>query len=558
MKSKLGKCLFCTALLTVIASFVTVAAFSFVLVNAAGEVSASDVKTVTVTREAPDFLLSSMKARNRVSTRFNRFLSSASYNGSYRSELDDNEKKLYDGLYQTFAVERKNYTETVTVNFDPTIPFDVVHSDAANSVLSFDDLGDIEDAILSAAAAFFYDCPEVFWIRSFSYTMSADLMTGIDEKKGYVDCVEFEFSSDAYPNAYSDLSAYDEGLAAAVSSIRQNRKNQSVYETAKAIHDYILMNASYNYSALSGSQYDYGYAYSPAPLFVSRLGGKFVCEGYSKSMKILCNEFGINCALISGTGKTSDASGGPHMWCCLQLGGKWYAVDATWDDGYSNPDGTPCPVYTYFLVGNTTTVKNNKIFAQDHISDGQVMTVPTKYSMVYPSLSESEYNRYIVDANPRITLKTLGASIRLTEPYGIRYGIQIKRDEALNAVKEIPEYGTLLIPSNALGNKELTIDTPSVLKIKAEKIYSQDETQYTYTGVLINIPQSRFDTDIKGRGYLIYVDNDTGEEHIIYSETVERSFNWVARAAYDRYSSIENPDESQKEIIEKLKGFLNN
>ena len=566
MKSKPGKYIFRIAVLTVIASFVTLVSFSFGIANAAGavpssdaeQVSATDGKTVTVTRDAPDFLLSNMTARKRAGTKFRRFLSATRFSGSYRNELNDNEKKLYDGLYQAFVVERKNYTEKVSVSFDPAIPFDVVYSDAANSVLSADDLGEIEDAILSASAAFYYDCPEVFWIRAFSYSMSADLSTGIDQKKGYVDCVEFEFSTAAYPDAYNDISAYDAGLASAVSSIRQTRKNESVYETAKAIHDYIILNASYNYDALRGSEYDYGYAYSAAPLFVSRLGGRFVCEGYSKSMKILCNAFGINCALVSGTGMTSDSSGGPHMWCYLQIGGKWYAVDATWDDGFSNTDGTSSPLYTYFLVGSSTTVRNNRTFAQDHINDGQVMTVPTRFSMVYPPLSEAAYNHYIVDTDPKITLKTLGASIRLTEPYGIRYGIQIKRDDALNSVKSIPEYGTLLIPSETLGSAELTIDTPNVLKIKAEKIYSQDETQLTYTGVLINIPKSRFDTNIKGRGYLIYIDDDTGEEHILYSETVERSFNWVARVAYDHYTSLENPDDSQKEIIEKLKGFLNN
>ena len=245
------------------------------------------------------------------------------------------------------------------------------------------------------------------------------------------------------------------------------------------------------------------------------------------------------------------------MWNYVQIGGKWYAVDNTWDDGYTNQDGTPSLVYNYFLVGSTTYVRNNKMFSQDHINNGQVMSSPTKFDMVFPTLSQSAYERYIVDTNPKITLTTLGASIRVSEPYGIRFGIQIKRDDALRSVHLIPEFGTLIIPTNTLGDNELTINTPNVLKIKATNIFSQDETQYTYTGVLVNIPESKFNTNIQGRGYLIYIDDDTGEEHIIYSETVERSFSWVARAAYDYYSGIADPDDSQIAIIEKLKGFLN-
>ena len=541
-----------------VVSPVKVSASAFITpTDTASHSSTDEVKTVTVTRTAPDLILSNKTGtRKNTGPQFFRFLPSAGYNGSYRSELNDNEKKLYDVFYNALVVQRKNYTETLRVDFSPTIPFDIVYSDPESDELSIDDLADIDDIVLSAAAAFFYDCPDAFWVRSFNYTIDADLTSGKDQGIGYVDWVEIEFVSDAYPGAYNDLSAYDTGLSAAVSSIRQTRKNESVYETVKAIHDYILQNASYDYSALSGSAYTYGYAYTAAPLFTGK--GTFVCEGYSKAMKILCDKFGINCALVSGDGMTSDSSGGPHMWNYVQIGGKWYAVDATWDDGRFYQDGTPAMDYGYFLVGSSTWVKNSKTFSQDHIPNGHVMSSPTRYSMVFPVLNESAYDRYIVDTDPAITLTTLGASIRVSEPYGIRFGIQIKRDEALNSVHFIPEFGTLIIPESTLGNNELTINTPNVRKIKADNIYSQDETQYTYTGVLINIPKSFFSTNIKGRGYLIYIDNETGEEHIIYSATVARSFYGVAQSAYDQYSSIEKPNESEKAILQKLEGFLNN
>ena len=96
--------------------------------------------------------------------------------------------------------------------------------------------------------------------------------------------------------------------------------------------------ASYEYDALSGSTYTYGYAYTATPLFTGK--GKFVCEGYSKAMKILCGKFGINCALVSGDGMTSASSGGPHMWNYVQIGDKWYAVDSTLH--CNQPSGLTC------------------------------------------------------------------------------------------------------------------------------------------------------------------------------------------------------------------------
>lgn len=575
MKNRFGKGVIRAALLAVMAGVAAVTVLSFVMVDAAGDVSPSDivsqsdhtvrsadngsvpsteVKNLTATWDVPDFLLSSMPGRAKKGTGFKKYIASASYNGSYRSELDANEQKIYDGLYQAFVTEKKDYTEVVHIVFDPTIPFLVNYSDPETDTLSNDDLDDVYDTVLCAAAAFFYDCPEAFWVREFSIRVDAALPIG--DEYGYVDWIEIFYNRPAYPNAYGDLSAYQTGLASAVNSIRQSRVNETDFETVKAIHNYIIYNASYNYDALSGSSYTYGYAYSAAPLFVSRLNGRFVCEGYSKAMKILCNEFGINCALVSGMGMTSDTSGGPHMWCYVQLGGKWYAADTTWDDGYYYQDGTPCLKYDYFLVGSGTYVKNGKTFSQNHISDGQVMSDPTKFSLVYPPLSLTMYNHYIVDTDPFVTIRTLGASIRVSDPYGIRYGIQIMCDEGLIRASTVPEFGTLIIPSTTLGNNDLTIDTPNVLKIKADNIYSQDDEQVTYTGVLINIPNSFFKTNIKGRGYLIYIDKDTGEEHIVYSEIAERSFYGVAQSAYDVYSKIQNPTDAQKEVIRKLEEIL--
>lgn len=161
-----------------------------------------------------------------------------------------------------------------------------------------------------------------------------------------------------------------------------------------------------------------------------------------------------------------------------------------------------------------------------------------------------------VDIIPDISLTTLGASVRISDPYGIRYGIQLKKDSAYKST-DIVEYGTLIIASGTLGGSELTLGTKSVRKIKAENVYSEDSSQLTYTGVLINIPNSFFETNVKGRGYLIYKDVE-GIERVLYSETVEKSFYGVAQSAYTAYLNITNPTDEQKNVIKKLEGILKN
>lgn len=102
------------------------------------------------------------------------------------------------------------------------------------------------------------------------------------------------------------------------------------YEKIKAVHDYIIANVTYN---LNGSDLKYS-AYGAG------VQGEAVCEGYSLLMYRLLSELGINVRLIPGT-----ANGGGHMWNLVELYGKYYYVDVTFDDGMIDK-------YTYFLKGS--------------------------------------------------------------------------------------------------------------------------------------------------------------------------------------------------------------
>ena len=155
---------------------------------------------------------------------------------------------------------------------------------------------------------------------------------------------------------------------------------------------------------------------------------------------------------------------------------------------------------------------------------------------------------------PNIDFTILGASIRISDPYGIRFGIQLGKTGDYGKV-EIVEYGTVMMPTEKLGSDELLLSTNNVLKVKGEAIYSETSSALVYTGVLINIPNSFFGTDVSGRGYLIYKDTN-GAQHTIYTDTVSRSFNGVAQAAYESYSQIANPTDAQQAIIDKLRGIL--
>ena len=158
-----------------------------------------------------------------------------------------------------------------------------------------------------------------------------------------------------------------------------------------------------------------------------------------------------------------------------------------------------------------------------------------------------------VNVVPDLSFDTLGASVRLSKPYGIRFGMRVDKNKAFSSVN-IVEYGTLIIGAGNLGNSELTLKTPKALKIKADKFLENTSGHITYTGVLINIPKSFFNTPVVGRGYIKYRGVD-GNVYVVYSTNVEKSFNGVVSSAYENYLRISKPNQTQKEIIKKLKAL---
>ena len=97
---------------------------------------------------------------------------------------------------------------------------------------------------------------------------------------------------------------------------------KSDYEKALWLHDYLTMNA----------RYDYTYSYYSADGVLAR--GTGVCDSYSKAYEMLLNEVGIECERLTGGG---------HAWNAAKLDGVWTQIDPTWDD----PNNSSGPVSGY-------------------------------------------------------------------------------------------------------------------------------------------------------------------------------------------------------------------
>ncbi len=122
------------------------------------------------------------------------------------------------------------------------------------------------------------------------------------------------------------------------------------YEKVKTIHDYLIMNVTYDHDLYDLLYTDpdnlksYNGFYLEGVLF-DQLA---VCEGISKAFTALCNIEGIPCVSVSGY-QTSNPNGAGHAWNKVYIDGNWYIVDVTSDGTIVNSQFEILS-YQYFLI----------------------------------------------------------------------------------------------------------------------------------------------------------------------------------------------------------------
>ena len=220
-------------------------------------------------------------------------------------------------------------------------------------------------SIQHIADAFFLDHPETFWINTISlqtyeYRLSSstygyELKIKIIRKKDDPEHISEVYNCVTYAVGEMDLEA------------------DTRYGFLKKLHDGICEMTVYDWSVT--------HCDDPAGVFYSGLA---VCEGYAEAFKMVCDLNRIPCILVIG-----KSYGELHMWNAVQMDdGKWYMVDATWDD--QDEYGT---FYDFFLCGleSRDVYFDEELFTESH-------TIATSHggernlTIVYPEFSLTAYS----------------------------------------------------------------------------------------------------------------------------------------------------------------------
>ena len=221
------------------------------------------------------------------------------------------------------------------------------------------------DSFQKAVQMIFDQHPEIFWLDVAQNVVLEDgtLTFYPRPAKGYGEANHKGTSpSKIDKDAISKTTAE---LDKAVKGMEGNTR----YEMVKNIHDTIIKGNKYpeNPDKATHNQHQ---------AVGALLEGESVCDGYAKAIKYACDKKGIPCLIVRGYATNNIGESGSHAWNYVQMeDGKWYQIDADWDDPQVLGDRSKNYLsHEFFLKGD---IKNDT-------------RKPAK-GVAYPKLSTSDY-----------------------------------------------------------------------------------------------------------------------------------------------------------------------
>lgn len=205
-----------------------------------------------------------------------------------------------------------------------------------------------------------YANPQLFYV-------TANVGCTFSVKKGMYKLTKIDYTV-SKKTAASMIEKFDEAVDKALECVNDSMTD---VEKALAVHDYIILNNTYDTTYSNYTAYD------------ALVTQKSVCQGYALAYEyIMSNCLGIDCTMI-----TSDSMN--HAWNYIKIDGKWYHVDLTLDD----------PLFT---GTGEKIAKNDAMGRVLHknfmLSDSAIKKTPTPHkgwtTNGLPKASSKKYDKY--------------------------------------------------------------------------------------------------------------------------------------------------------------------
>lgn len=313
-----------------------------------------------------------------------KYYQSNAYSLDYSSKslLNENQLKIYNAV-----MDAPIGTMSVTIDF--------AEGELPRSSFTQQFLSPIMNALCyDSPYHFFHAGYQVgFQVSSSNYVKKVIYNVSLAEVYTSYGVVTTTYTNDTIPQCIEELDTVLDSLTFDTS----NR-----YNFVKDVHDYLCETITY-------PAFDSEYYVADCHDAYGALVNKYaVCQGYAEAFKLICDIYNIPCVYISGV---TDGGGG-HAWNGVQMDdGKWYLIDATWNDQGS------LLFDDFFLCGldSVDTYFGGKKFSVSHVANSNQFIPSLYYASDYYSCDDhftrfdATYNHHLADEYNIIAISALSA-----------------------------------------------------------------------------------------------------------------------------------------------------
>ncbi|MGI6013878.1 MAG: transglutaminase domain-containing protein [Oscillospiraceae bacterium] len=220
------------------------------------------------------------------------------------------------------------------------------------------------------------DNPAVFYVTSFSYryALGADFVELVPE----------------YMFEKTKIRTHQQAIAARVAKLVRPAKSMTPEEKELYIHDFICNNVRYD-------KLQKPYSHEIIGPLTHGIG---VCEGIAKTVKLLCDELGLECLIAISEADPEHGAKYRHAWNIITLGKHRYHLDVTFDNSLQRYGS---PRYDYYNLDDKKLFRDHRplVFPVPACSDGNgFYYLKNRLSLTKPEMVENRVKQAIRKRKP--------------------------------------------------------------------------------------------------------------------------------------------------------------
>lgn len=327
----------------------------------------------------------------------------------YYSQLNKSEQAIYKVFYKG-VMERK----------------DIIPIPVKGKVTE-----EIFDRVFSAVTR---DNPLIYFLNQSACNVAQDAFghTAI--------CPQYFFSK-------AKIKEYNRKIEKAVNNLAASLKltEGTEYEKELKVHDWMCNSVSYDYDGADiNNPVRFMEAHNIIGVFAHH---RAQCEGIAKAVKVLLNAVDIKCIVATGDAE-GNGQNGPHAWNIVNIDGKAYQLDVTWDIGTIGQAKNRM-AYDYFNL-------TDEVIGVDHVMDTNLPKCDNVESNYF--VKNKCYFKTKIQAMAYVTMKLKRGDMDLYFRVSPKMNIKSLINDIINyAMKELTDKGQRGIKFQQCVNEKLGI-----------------------------------------------------------------------------------------------------